>query len=238
MVRIEPNRSSAGRRGGHNGGQFHSGQRRDQETLEAWFGELALCPLRTGGRGQKRTVRVDRHPRHRLRLARDGVDPRGPQEVVAAPPMPGRAHPVARYGWENATSSPRRWRAAIAPTSTTAAGAPPAITTLRRPRPRACEAGVLCEAPAPPRSNPTAAAIAGSSPDRRDRLAGSGDLTNGISTGSSASTHHARSQPHSGGERSTTARARLIPSARPSPTTFVVPIGARRPHDLRRRQDL
>ena len=56
VVVIEANRVGWGA-SGRNGGQLHSGQRRDQETLESWFGETRARALFDLAEDSKRTVK-------------------------------------------------------------------------------------------------------------------------------------------------------------------------------------
>ncbi|MDK9695683.1 MAG: FAD-binding oxidoreductase [Siculibacillus sp.] len=56
VVLLEANRVGWGA-SGRNGGQLHSGQRRDQETLEAWFGEARARALFDLAEESKRTVK-------------------------------------------------------------------------------------------------------------------------------------------------------------------------------------
>lgn len=88
---------------GRNGGQLHSGQRRDQETLEAWFGDARAHALFELAEEAKRTVK-SLIATHAIDCDwRDGLIHAVHKKSWLHAANAEAEHLMARYGWEGAT---------------------------------------------------------------------------------------------------------------------------------------
>ena len=102
VVLVEANRVGWGA-SGRNGGQLHSGQRRDQETLEHWFGEARAHALFDLAEEAKRTVKT-LIARHAIDCDwRDGLIHAVHRKAWLADCLHEAEHLIARYGYSGAT---------------------------------------------------------------------------------------------------------------------------------------
>ncbi|NLH79444.1 MAG: FAD-binding oxidoreductase [Phyllobacteriaceae bacterium] len=102
VIVIEANRVGWGA-SGRNGGQLHSGQRRDQETLESWFGETRAHALFALAEEAKRTVK-DLILTHAIDCDwRDGLIHAVHKKAWLHAACAEAEHLIARYGYEGAT---------------------------------------------------------------------------------------------------------------------------------------
>lgn len=102
VIVIEANRVGWGA-SGRNGGQLHSGQRRDQETLESWFGEPRARALFDLAEEAKRTVK-NLIATHAIDCDwRDGLIHAVHKKSWLQAANAEVEHLIARYGWDGAT---------------------------------------------------------------------------------------------------------------------------------------
>lgn len=88
---------------GRNGGQLHSGQRRDQETLEKWFGAARAHALFELAEEAKRTVK-DLIATHAIDCDwRDGLIHAVHKKAWVAEAEREAEHLISRYGYQGAT---------------------------------------------------------------------------------------------------------------------------------------
>ncbi|MCE1237945.1 MAG: FAD-binding oxidoreductase [Hyphomicrobiales bacterium] len=101
VIVIEANRVGWGA-SGRNGGQLHSGQRRDQETLESWFGDTRARALFDLAEEAKATVK-DLIATHAIDCDwRDGLIHAVHKKSWLHAVNAEAEHLVARYGWKGA----------------------------------------------------------------------------------------------------------------------------------------
>lgn len=135
---IEANRVGWGA-SGRNGGQLHSGQRRDQETLEKWFGADKARLLFDLAQEAKATVK-DLIATHAIDCDwRDGLIHAVHKRRYIAEIDHEIDHLQKHYGYDAFTASALALAPPSAPTSTSAAGAtaPPATSIRWTPGPQA-----------------------------------------------------------------------------------------------------
>lgn len=102
VIVIEANRVGWGA-SGRNGGQLHSGQRRDQETLETWFGETRAHALFDLAEEAKRTVK-DLIATHAIDCDwREGLIHAVHRKAWLHEAYAEAEHLMARYGYAGAT---------------------------------------------------------------------------------------------------------------------------------------